>query len=74
MKFKNVKFYILAIISLLITFFIFPINAFAEDTGYVEYSYTAFHEYTGQDIYLDDLVLTFNANSLLINLETIFLF
>lgn len=64
MKFKNVKFYILAIISLLITFFIFPINAFAEDTGYVEYSYTAFHEYTGQDIYLDDLVLTFNGTTL----------
>ncbi len=64
MKFKNVKFYILAIISLLIMFFIFPINAFAEDTGYVEYSYTAFHEYTGQDIYLDDLVLTFNGTTL----------
>ena len=64
MKFKNVKFYILAIISLLIMFFIFPINAFAEDTGYVEYSYTINHEYNGEEIYLDDLVLTFNGTTL----------
>ncbi len=52
------------IISFIIIFFLFPLNGHAEDTGYVEYNYALYHEYTGEEILLDDLVLTFNGTTL----------
>ncbi len=62
---SNKMLYILiTIISLLIMFFLFPLNGHAEDTGYVEYNYALYHEYTGEEILLDDLVLKFNGTTL----------